>query len=390
MKTKLDGITEIIEDIRNGKMVILIDDEDRENEGDIILAADFVTPDAINFMATEARGLICLALQSDQIDRLSLPLMVGDEKNHSPNKTAFTVSIEASVGVSTGISASDRAHTIRVASNPKAKPSDVIMPGHVFPIRAQKGGVLKRAGHTEASVDLAKLAGLNSAAVICEIMKADGTMARLPDLMEFAAKHNIKIGTIEDLIRYRLETETLVREVASSEFPSDFGEDLKVRVFENQLDHSQSLVIQKGEISEDQPTLVRVHVENILGDALGGKAFKPHLSLESAVRFISEQESGVLLYLRKEGENSLFANMVNSKKETTRPQKMDPRDYGIGAQVLRSLGVRRIHLLVNKPMTKVIGLKGFGLEIEEVISVNSQEVNHDEAHDEWFTNILRH
>lgn len=362
---KMNPIGEIIDDIRNGKMVILIDDEDRENEGDIILAADFVTPAAVNFMVCEARGLVCLALEAQQIDRLGLPLMVGEDYNNSPNKTAFTVSIEAATGVSTGISASDRAHTIRVASNPRARSSDVIMPGHVFPIRAQNGGVLKRAGHTEASVDLARLAGLNPAAVICEIMKPDGTMARMPDLVEFAERFGIKIGTIEDLIRYRVHNETLVEQVAQTPFQSETLKGCVVKVFKNLLDNSQSIVIQKGEIRHDEPTLVRVHVENILADVFDSHYMQSGMGLSQALESIGAVECGVLLYLRKEGASSPLAGTLQN--QTTSP-KMDPRDYGIGAQILRKLGIKRIHLMASKGTQKVVGLKGFGLEIEQVIT----------------------
>lgn len=362
---KMNPIGEIIDDIRNGKMVILIDDEDRENEGDIILAADFVTPAAVNFMVCEARGLVCLALEAQQIDRLGLPLMVGEDYNNSPNKTAFTVSIEAATGVSTGISASDRAHTIRVASNPRARSADVIMPGHVFPIRAQNGGVLKRAGHTEASVDLARLAGLNPAAVICEIMKPDGTMARMPDLVEFAHRFNIKIGTIEDLIRYRVHNETLVEQIAQTPFQSETLKGCTVKVFKNLLDNSQSIVIQKGEIQPDEPTLVRVHVENILADVFDSHYMQSGLGLSQALESISQVESGVLLYLRKEGASSLLAGTLQNNSAAP---KMDPRDYGIGAQILRKLGIKRIHLLASKGTAKVVGLKGFGLEIEKVVT----------------------
>lgn len=362
---KLNPTHEIIEDIRNGKMVILIDDEDRENEGDLILAADFVTPAAVNFMVCEARGLVCLALEAQQIDRLGLPLMVGDDSNNSPNKTAFTVSIEAAQGVSTGISVSDRAHTIRVASNPRARSSDIIMPGHIFPIKAQNGGVLKRAGHTEASVDLARLAGLNPAAVICEIMKPDGSMARMPDLMEFAKIHNIKIGTIEDLIRYRLQNETLVEEVAQTHFESETLKNCTVRVFKNILDNSQSIVIQKGRIKPNEPTLVRVHVENVLADVFDSHYQQSGMSLSHALETINQVDSGVLLYLRKEGASSILAGTLQNNSA---PVKMDPRDHGIGAQILHKLGVKRIHLMASKVTTKVVGLKGFGLEIEKVVT----------------------
>ncbi len=360
----MDSIPDIIDDLRNGKMVILIDDEDRENEGDLILAADFVTPDAVNFMATQARGLICLSLEPQQIDRLAIPLMVGDERNHSPNKTAFTVSIEAAEGVSTGISASDRAHTIRVASNPRSRSSDVIMPGHVFPIRAQEGGVLKRAGHTEASVDLAKLAGLTPAAVICEVMKTDGTMARLPDLMKFAKEHQLKIGTIEELIRYRLSNETHIEEVSSGPLQTKFGL-FQVKVFKNLLDHSHSYVLQKGVIREDKPTLVRVHVENVWNDLLvASDDIHTSLPYEKALEMMSQAESAVFVYLRKEGPQSSVALWTG--KESDQERKMDPREYGIGAQILRNLGVRKMDILGSPNSAKVVGLKGFGLEIEKV------------------------
>ncbi len=387
---KMHSIQEIIDDIRNGKMVILMDDEDRENEGDIILAADFVTPDAINFMATEARGLICLSLEAQQIDRLGLPLMVGDERNHSPNKTAFTVSIEAADGVSTGISASDRSHTIRVASNPRSRPQDIIMPGHVFPIRAQQGGVLKRAGHTEASVDLARLAGLNPAAVICEVMKQDGTMARCPDLIEFAKKYDLKIGTIEDLIRYRLETETLIEEISSGPVDTAYGV-FQARVFRNSLDQSHSLVLQKGWVKPGEPTLVRVHVENTWSDLLNVKESMSGLSCQRALQLMSEASSAVFVYLRKEGTQSSLAQWVSPlKRGQVLPVKMDPREYGIGAQILRDLGVGRIHLLGSPKNTKVVGLKGFGLEIEKIVSLDMVDKESDDQHHEsFFTSFLK-
>lgn len=361
----MHSASELIEDIRNGKMVILVDDEDRENEGDIVLAADFVTPETINFMAKEARGLICLSLTPEQIERLGIPLMVGTRHNNSPNKTAFTVSIEASSGVSTGISAADRAHTTRVAANPGAEPGDIIMPGHVFPIRGQKGGVLKRAGHTEGSIDLSKLAGLNPAAVICEIMKEDGTMARLPDLKEFAKKFDLKIGTIEDLIRYRLETETLVREVANEKLPNPFSDEFRVKVFKNTLDGSENIVIQKGKVDRNKPTLVRVQVENVLGDVFRGGSFDSSTRIQTTLAAMAKAESAVFMYLRKEGSNSVIADMVNSFNDEPKPRKMDPREYGIGAQILRTLGVGKINIVAkNKPNN--IGLKGFGLQIVEV------------------------
>ena len=358
---------ELIEDIRNGKMVILVDDEDRENEGDLVIASDFITPESVNFMAKEARGLICLALKATQIERLGIPLMVGERSNNSPNKTAFTVSIEASSGVSTGISAADRAHTIRVAASPGADKEDIIVPGHIFPIKAQNGGVLKRAGHTEGSVDLAKLAGLNPAAAICEIMKEDGEMARLPDLKAFAEKFDLKIGTIEDLIRYRLETETLIKEVANEPFSNPFSDDFRVRIFKNVLDGSENVVIQKGHINKDKPTLVRMQVENVLGDVFRGGGVDSASWIHSTLETMARAESAVLVYLRKEGLNSIISEHVNSFNEEKKPRKMDPREYGIGAQILNTIGVGKMNLMAkNQPNN--VGLKGFGLEIVDVTS----------------------
>ncbi len=357
---------ELIEDIGNGKMVILIDNEDRENEGDIVLAANFATAETINFMAKEARGLICLALNGEQIEKLSIPLMVENQTNRSLNKTAFTVSIEAAHGVSTGISAADRAHTIRVASNPRARASDLIMPGHVFPIRAKRGGVLKRAGHTEGSVDLARLAGLNPAAVICEIMKEDGTMARFPDLVAFAEKFGFRMGTIEDLISYRLENETLISQVVDEALFHPFSRDFRVRVFKNILDGSENIVIQKGIINKGQPTLVRVQVENIMGDVFRGGPYDSGSHIQSILKIMASSPSAVFVYLRKEGENSMISRQVKSfsDKSEGSPQ-MDSREYGIGAQILRELGVGAIHLMArNKPNN--IGLRSFGLNIVKV------------------------
>ncbi len=386
----MNTIAELIEDIRHGKMVILVDDEDRENEGDLVVAADFITPGIVNFMAGEARGLICLALASEQIERLGLPMMVKDESNFSPNKTAFTVSIEASTGVSTGISAADRAHTVRVASNPGAKPSDIIMPGHVFPIRAKPGGVLKRAGHTEGSVDLARLAGLNPAAVICEVMRADGTMARVNDLREFAAKHDLKIGTIVDLIRYRIRNETHVQEVAKARLPSSFGTDFVVRAFRNALDGAEHLVIQKGEITGDEPVLVRVHSECMTGDVFGSSRCDCGPQLHKALEMIEREGKGLVLYLRQEGRGIGLANKIRAYQlqdqgmDTVEANlhlgfPMDKRDYGIGAQILRAVGVRQIRLMTNNP-SKRVGLKGYGLEIIDRVPIVIASNEHNESY----------
>lgn len=368
---EFNTIEELIEDIRNGKMVILVDDEDRENEGDLVLAADHVTPQAINFMALEARGLICLTLAAQQTDRLQLPQMVRDDMNFSSNKTAFTVSIEAANGVSTGISAADRAHTIRVAANPAAKPSDVHMPGHIFPIRAQQGGVLKRAGHTEGSVDLAKLAGLNPAAVICEVMNADGSMARVKDLKEFAKTHNLKIGTIVDLIGYRLAHESLVEELATVELPEEFGKGFKARAFRSRVDGIEHLVIQKGELDKETPTLVRVHIDHFTRDLFSGMVAKGSSLLES-LKQIDREGSGALILVR--GNNrptGLVAEIqMLAQSDDKGPQHLgvDDREYGIGAQIMREIGLSKIRLLTNKPEKK-IGLKAFNLEIVEFVPI---------------------
>lgn len=368
----MNTVPELIEDIRKGRMVILLDDEDRENEGDLVVAAEHASPEMINFMVSEARGLVCLSLTSRQIDQLGLPLMVREDMNASPNQTAFTVSIEASSGISTGISASDRAHTIRVASNPQARRGDIIVPGHVFPIRAQEGGVLKRAGHTEGSVDLAALAGLTPAAVICEIMNPDGTMARTEQLVEFAQKHQIKMGTIEDLIKYRVETETFVEERARASLPSHFGDGFEVRAFYNQLDGREHLALVKGEIHPDEPTLVRVHSECTLGDVFGSLRSCSGDYLKASMRVISEAGKGVLVYLRNEDMDNRLIQRIQSyhQQDLGAPAedkvwRGDQREYGVGAQILRALGVRKICLLSNSPKKRV-GLKGYGLEIVDV------------------------
>jgi 3,4-dihydroxy 2-butanone 4-phosphate synthase/GTP cyclohydrolase II len=363
---QFNSIDELIADIRQGKMVVLVDDEDRENEGDLVLAADFVTPEKINFMIREAGGLVCLALTQKQIDQLNLPLMVREDQNLTPNKTAFTVSIEAASGVTTGISAADRAHTIKVAANPLAKASEVHTPGHIFPIKAQKGGVLKRTGHTEGSVDLAVLAGCNPAAVICEVMNADGTMARVPDLIRFAQKHQIKIGTIVDLMQYRLSREVLVEEIHSCEISSSDTGKWLLRIFRNKVDDVEHVVLQKGDIVKGDEILVRVQLDSYTKD-LFSYMWNGNENLKTSLKLIHQQGRGVVLLLRG---NNTAGNLVAEVKnwvEQAGFRDLDARDFGVGAQILRQIGVNRIKLLSNKADKKV-GLKAFDLEITQTIS----------------------
>jgi 3,4-dihydroxy 2-butanone 4-phosphate synthase/GTP cyclohydrolase II len=380
-QTPMNSIQEIIDDIKLGKMVILIDDEDRENEGDLILAADFVTPEKINFMSREARGLICLSLTSEQIDKLQIPLMVKDDQNLSPNKTAFTVSIEAREGISTGISAHDRSRTVQVAASPSANAADIITPGHIFPIKGQVGGVLKRAGHTEASIDLARMAGLNPAAVICEVMNDDGSMARTPDLLEFAKKHDIKIGTIVDLISFRMRNETLIEEEAKAQLPNIYGDGFEVRVFKSLVNGLEHVALVKGEIKPEDSVLVRVHSECMTGDVFGSLRCDCGPQLHKALDTINKEGKGVLLYLRQEGRGIGLVNKIKAYElqekgmDTVEANahlgfKPDQRDYGIGAQILRALNVTKMRLMTNNPSKKV-GLKGYGLEIVELVPLET-------------------
>jgi 3,4-dihydroxy 2-butanone 4-phosphate synthase/GTP cyclohydrolase II len=369
-------IEEALEQFRRGRIVIIVDDEDRENEGDFAIAAEKATPDAINFMAKFGRGLICLALSEERCRELELPLMV--ETNTSPFGTAFTVSIEARGKITTGISAADRAATILTAIDPATRPEDLLRPGHVFPLRARKGGVLKRAGQTEASVDLAMLAGLRPAGVICEIMNDDGTMARVPDLTQVAREHGLVMITVSDLISYRLRHETLVRKVASPLLPTSYG-DFRIHAYRSDVTEDENVALVMGEISPDEPVLVRVHSQCLTGDIFGSARCDCGLQLSAALERISREGKGVLLYLLQEGRGIGLMNKLRAYElqelghDTVEANerlgfRADQRDYGVGAQILRDLGVRKMRLMTNNP-SKYIGLSGYGLEIVERLSL---------------------
>jgi 3,4-dihydroxy 2-butanone 4-phosphate synthase/GTP cyclohydrolase II len=363
----------VLEDLRAGRMVIILDDEDRENEGDLVCAAEHVTPEIVNFMATHARGLICLPMTPPRLEQLEIPLMV--HENTARRRTAFCVSIEARENVTTGISAADRARTIRLAVDPETQPRDLARPGHVFPLRAQSGGVLKRAGHTEASVDLCRIAGMNPVSVICEIMNQDGTMARLPELTAFANQHNLKMISIAQIIGYRMRTERLVKRMASPDLPTELG-DWKIHAFHYELENRSHVALVMGEPSPDRPTLVRVHSECLTGDVFGSTRCDCGPQLHKAMDMIAAEGHGAILYLRQEGRGIGLANKLRAyeiqdthRKDTVEPNlalgfRADHRDYGVGAQILYDLGIHRLKLLTNN-MGKYVGLRGYGLEIVE-------------------------
>ena len=368
----LSPIEDIIDDARNGRMFILVDDQERENEGDLVIPGQMATPDAINFMAKFGRGLICLALTKERLQNLELPQML--QRNHSRHETAFTVSIEALEGVTTGISASDRACTISAAIDPTKGADDVVSPGHVFPLEARDGGVLIRAGHTEAAVDVSRLAGLNPSGVICEIMNEDGTMARLPDLIKFAKKHSINIGTIADLIAYRLKNDKIIERSLETNFENNLGGYFKLYVYVNKVEYAEHIALVKGDLSKDGPTVVRVHVLNVLDDVLGDIHNSKAGELKEIFQIINKAEKGVIVLIRDPLKSSYSEqlktrnNLPDAKMDVSAPAT-ELRDYGVGAQILIDLGIKDMIVLSNTERT-LIALEGFGLNIVEHRPIN--------------------
>jgi len=387
-ESSLASVKQVIQDFKEGRMVILVDDVERENEGDLTIAAEKVTPEVINFMAKYARGLICLALTPDLADHLDLPFMVQD--NTSRFETGFTVSIDAKEGTTTGISAHDRATTILKAIADTVISQDFVRPGHIFPLRAKKGGVLVRAGQTEGSVDLAKLAGFKTAAAICEIMNEDGTMARLPDLEKFAKAHHLHIVSIADLVRYRLQNESLVVKDSEAKLPSEFGGEFRLVSFKSLVDNKYHVALVRGEIDSSKPVLVRVHSECLTGDVFGSERCDCGEQMRTSLKMIGEEGSGVLLYIRQEGRGIGLHNKVKAYAlqdkglDTVDANKklglqVDLREYGIGAQILSALGVRKMRLLTNNPK-KIVGLTGYGLEVVERVPIEMEPKVHNKRY----------
>jgi len=384
MNTQFNTIEEVLADIQAGKMVIITDDPGRENEGDLIMAADKVTPEAINFMVMHARGLVCAPITHERAAQLGLQRMVLE--NRESQKTAFTVSVDAAHGISTGISAADRATAIRVLVDPNATPQDLVQPGHIFPLQAKPGGVLQRSGHTEATVDLSRLAGLQPAGICCEIMNDDGTMARLPDLMQFATKHGLKIATVEDLIAYRRKNERLIEREQVIKLPTDYG-DFDLHMYRSIVDDVHHLALVKGEISQSEPTLVRVHSECLTGDVFGSMRCDCGSQLQTALKQIEKAGSGVLVYMRQEGRGIGLPAKIHAYKlqeqgfDTVEANEKlgfpaELREYGIGAQILADLGVHKMRFLTNNPK-KVVGLEAYGLEIVEIVPIRTVSNPHN-------------